>query len=164
MEKISIKKGLTLIEVNLALVIFMILLAIVSPFFYSNFKSLNEADIRLELQRKGEKVLEDISKKALEANGVKELENQDNVQKIVFRYENNDEHENVSQYTWKNKCDGRVKVKFLPEGSSKENAKGINIELTLKKKKIEEKLSTDVYFRNYNEQNKKEDSNEEGEK
>ncbi|WP_085829499.1 type II secretion system protein [Clostridium massiliodielmoense] len=158
MEKISIKKGLTLIEVNLALVIFMILLAIVSPFFYSNFKSLNEADIRLELQRKGEKILEDINKKALEASGIEELKDKNNVKEITFKYEDG------SKYTWKNHYENGIKVKLLPEGSNEEKAKGINIELTLKKKKVEEKLSTDVYFRNYNEQNKKLESNEEGEK
>ncbi|KEH98651.1 hypothetical protein Z962_10775 [Clostridium botulinum C/D str. BKT12695] len=158
MEKISIKKGLTLIEVNLALVIFMILLAIVSPFFYSNLKSLNEADIRLELQRKGEKILEGISKKALEASGIEELKDKNNVKEITFKYEDG------SKYTWKNHYENGIKVKLLPEGSNEEKAKGINIELTLKKKKVEEKLSTDVYFRNYNEQNKKLESNEEGEK
>ncbi|NEZ49906.1 hypothetical protein FDB54_09805 [Clostridium botulinum] len=158
MEKISIKKGLTLIEVNLALVIFMILLAIVSPFFYSNFKSLNEADIRLELQRKGEKILEDINKKALEASGIEELKDKNNVKEITFKYEDG------SKYIWKNHYENGIKVKLLPERSNEEKAKGINIELTLKKKKVEEKLSTDVYFRNYNEQNKKLESNEEGEK
>ncbi|KGM94538.1 hypothetical protein Z968_11600 [Clostridium novyi A str. 4552] len=158
MESISIKKGLTLIEVNLALVIFMILLAIVSPFFYSNFKSLNEADIRLELQRKGEKILEDISKRALEASGIEELKDKNNVKEITFKYEDG------IKYTWKNDYEYGIKVKLLPEGSTEENAKGMNMQLTLTKKKIEEKLSTDVYFRNYNEQNKKLESNEEGEK
>ena len=158
MKKIRIKKGLTLIEVNLALVIFMILLAIVSPFFYSNFKSLNEADIRLELQGKGEKILDDINKKALEASGIEELKDKNNVKEITFKYEDG------SKYTWKNHYENGIKVKLLPKGSNEENAKGISIELTLKKKEIEEKLSTDVYFRNYNKQNKKSNSNEEGEK
>ncbi|MEL5899097.1 type II secretion system protein, partial [Clostridium sporogenes] len=81
------KKAFTLIEVIITMAIMVIVIGIIFPFFNSNFKTLNETEIRGDLQREGNKVMEYFTKSAMEANNVKETKDT-----IVFSTDDNEEY------------------------------------------------------------------------
>lgn len=172
MKKLS-KKGVTLLEMIIAFAILAILIAVVSPFFFTNYKALNDADIKVELQRQGDEIIEDLtnnSMKCSKLNGIIDyrensvsLDNvgEVSVKSVDFNVKEIDKNDTnvikdkivTSTFQLKdgvdeNKVIEYVKIKPLPDGKSYNEANGIKITIKLEKRKITKELSTEIYFRN----------------
>ncbi|MBV1819077.1 type II secretion system protein [Clostridium cochlearium] len=142
------KKAFTLIEVIITMAIMVIVIGIIFPFFNSNFKTLNETEIRGDLQREGNKVMEYFTKSAMEANNVKETKDT-----IVFSTDDNEEylfqlkHGNIiySDSTKKN-------IKIAENVDNIEVTapypNSINIKIEFIKSKVNYVTESNIYFRN----------------
>ena len=162
-----IRKGITLIEIIIALSILSIVITVLSPFFISNLKALNNANYKLDLQRDGEKIIEQISYNSMGALGIVSLtdvhgntinlssEKTSLIRGITL---------NVNKF---NEATGKIeaipvplnfdiskiesiKVSALPNTSTSTffNAKGLNIEVKLDPAEAAPELKTEVHFRN----------------
>ncbi|MCB2298706.1 PilW family protein [Clostridium tagluense] len=68
------KKGITLIELIIAMAILAIVLSVISSFFLTNYKALNSVNKDLELQSQGEKVINFMVDNIIDGYGVKTVE------------------------------------------------------------------------------------------
>lgn len=165
-------KGLTLVETMITLLIFTILLAIVSPFFISNYRALFQSETKMDLQLQGEEILDSIKNNAMEASKIEELIDEDgnnrineksdiSASKVKFNILEIDENSgkivnkskeiNFSSSDLKKKIDMlQVKLDPLPAGTEFNDARGIHIFIRLENGDISKNLETTVYFRNYN--------------
>lgn len=73
--RIKKKKGLTLIETIITMVILLMTLALVSPLLNYNLKSLYTTENKNDLQREANKSLESFTKKAMEAINISSIDN-----------------------------------------------------------------------------------------
>lgn len=67
------KKGFTLIEIIVTMLILLIVLGIIYPFLSINLKNLNETEARSDLQREGQQVMKHITEKAMESVKIQEI-------------------------------------------------------------------------------------------
>jgi len=87
------KKGFTLIEMLITLALLGIVMAAISSFFLSNYRTLNNVSKELDFQREGEKAINLIIEKAMESKGIGEIQPNNNsnssdekdVTKVVFK-------------------------------------------------------------------------------
>lgn len=169
MKKIR-KKGFTILESIITIAILLIVLGVILPFFNSNFKVLNETEIKSDLQREGASTMEYFTRSAMEAKSIKELigdEDEDklsyigesDVQKLIFITDTNDEYSfevnGTELYYSKNSSEKKLITHNLKhiklstiDGNSFSEAKGILIKLILEKKHVSLNLESKVYFRN----------------
>lgn len=70
---IKVKKGFTLIELIITLAILGIMLSAVFMFFNFNTKTLSQADFEIELQRAGEKVIEQITNISIQSSKITQV-------------------------------------------------------------------------------------------
>jgi prepilin-type N-terminal cleavage/methylation domain-containing protein len=68
------KKGITLVELIIAMAILSIVLSVISSFFFVNYKALNSVNKDLELQSQGEKAINFMVDNIIEGYGVKTVE------------------------------------------------------------------------------------------
>lgn len=68
------KKGITLVELIIAMAILSIVLSVISSFFFVNYKTLNSVNKDLELQSQGEKTINFMVDNIIEGYGVKTVE------------------------------------------------------------------------------------------
>lgn len=169
MKKIR-KKGFTILESIITIAILLIVLGIILPFFNSNFKVLNETEIKSDLQRDGSNTMEYFTRSAMEAKGIKELigygdedklsyTGEINVKKLAFITDTNDEYNfelnGTELYYSKNSSEKKLitrNVKYIKlttiDGNSFSKSKGVLIKLLLEKKHVSLNLESKVYFRN----------------
>lgn len=157
------KKGLTLIEIMVTLTIMAIFVAVVSPFLFSNYKALKYSDVRMELQREGDKIIEELTNKALQAESIEYIRDYKG-NKINL---NTNKNANISIIKFKGinrkrlKCEFKIKdssnnessikyikINSLPLEVNFNKTKGIYVKIGLEKRRIEKELRTKVYFRN----------------
>lgn len=163
-----IKKGITLIEIIIALSILSIVIAVLSPFFISNLKTLNNANYKLDLQREGEYIIEQISYNSMGALGIISLTDIHG-NTITFDEDSTEKTSIISGMTLSvskfNAATGNrevksvplnfdiskiesIKVTALPDTNTFYNAKGLSIEVKLDDEATTPELKTEVYFRN----------------
>jgi prepilin-type N-terminal cleavage/methylation domain len=73
LKKIKIKKGFTLIEIIVTMLILFITLAMVSPLLNYNLKSLYTTENKNDLQREANYFLENFTNKAMQATEIQEI-------------------------------------------------------------------------------------------
>ena len=79
------KKGVTLIELVIALGLLAIVTSFIFSFFFSNERKLDEINIRSDLQNESKVILDTISKYAMEASKCKIEKNlDDTIKSIIF--------------------------------------------------------------------------------
>lgn len=71
MSKLKRKRGVTLIELIIAFGIFGVIISLIFSFFFSNKKSLNNAEIKSSLQYEAKVVMDKLSSVAMEASNGK---------------------------------------------------------------------------------------------
>lgn len=159
-------KGVTLIELIIALAIFSVVLSIAYSFFISNYKSLNNAQSEVEYQSQGQKAIDKIINIAMQSKGITAVElgynsegTSTSIKSITFQREGITEtvklYEKGELYYIKNNNEGdKIEVakgiKYIGIGSIPEDidflqAEGIKIIIKLGEDK---RLETEVYFRN----------------
>ncbi|MFD3156361.1 prepilin-type N-terminal cleavage/methylation domain-containing protein [Haloimpatiens sp. FM7330] len=164
-------KGFTLIEVIIALAIFIIIITMLYSFFLSNYKVFRSTETNVELRNEGEKAVEQLSKEAMQSskiieledvNGNDILENKNEVMIKCIKFKNSDNSckfliEGNVLYSIKenkkkqiSKYIKNVNVKSIGSEVFKEAA-GINIIINLQMHKEQESISTRVEFRNHGE-------------
>ncbi|NOH15267.1 type II secretion system protein [Clostridium cochlearium] len=142
------KKAVTLIEVIITMAIMVIVIGIIFPFFNSNFKTLNETEIRGDLQREGNKVMEYFTKSAMEANNVKETKDT-----IVFSTDDNEEylfqlkHGNII-YSDSTKKNIKIAENIHNIEVTAPYPNSINIKIEFIKSKVNYVTESNIYFRN----------------
>ncbi|WP_461206962.1 prepilin-type N-terminal cleavage/methylation domain-containing protein [Clostridium sp. DL1XJH146] len=158
------KQGLTLIELIITLAILTIILGVISNFFVTNYKQLNFAENKADLQGMAQKSIVDISNTGRESSGIKVLVGSDGSSKInettnqsisIITFTNNgiDKTYTLSNGSLTNPkgtviAENVEYLKIEPISGEFINCKGINIEIKLKKDDDEVVLNTGVYFRN----------------
>lgn len=165
-------KGLTLVETIITLLIFAILLAIVSPFFMTNYRALFQSETKMDMQSHGEEILDSIKNTAMEASKIEEIIDEDGnncinekseilVSRVKFDILEIDEDSseivnkskeiNFLSSDLNEKVDVfQVKLSPLPAGTDFNSTSGIHIHIRLEKDGISKDLETTIYFRNYN--------------
>jgi prepilin-type N-terminal cleavage/methylation domain-containing protein len=71
------KKGFTLIEIIIAMAIFLIVMVTIYSFFLTNYKFLNRVSLETEIQTEAEKAIEKITNIAMESSDVDIIEDID---------------------------------------------------------------------------------------
>ena len=67
------KKGITLVELIIALALLGIVMLVISNFFFSNYKAINRESNEIDFQREGERALSFIIKEAMSSKGIKRV-------------------------------------------------------------------------------------------
>lgn len=174
------RRGLSLIELVVALSLVSIILMIVGPFFISNYKTLNKTSNQIDFQREAKSIMNYFTKSAMESSNILNVSNvrkkdsnnlednkvnsKDGYLKVTFNNEDNSREtefrfEDGSLYMKTNdqketKIGDFVKeinLTALPNGNSFKNAKSIKIEILLDNKNNKSyKVSDILTFRNKN--------------
>lgn len=111
----KIKKGFTLLEILIVLSIMGIVATSVYTFFFNNYKILNNTSIELDLQSEGQKVIDFIINKSMEASAIVEVYvNNDNINNKITSLT----VDNVTRLVLK-RSDGKFRV-FQVEGEGEE--------------------------------------------
>ncbi|MBW9155235.1 PilW family protein [Clostridium tagluense] len=168
------KKGITLIELIIAMAILFIVLSVISSFFFTNYKTLNLVNKDLELQSQGEKVInfmvdniidgysvlevvdiaDDKDKKAESKEiSIKRLSIQRlkaGGEKYKFELEGNALNFYKGEEGKKEICNdvSTIILTPLPLKKSFIDCKGVRIEIKLKLDKVEKKFVNEIYLRN----------------
>lgn len=153
-------KGFTLVEVLITLSIVGVILSAIFTFFLTNYKVINKAQIEVELQAEGEKIIEKISNIAIQCSEMK-LITSDNDDKIDTL---NDSIEFIVkepgtlivkathrfQLGNNNKLllDGVEFGQFIEHIKCTKVTNGVELEIKLSKDHIEKFIITTIYFRN----------------
>ncbi|MGK0468711.1 PilW family protein [Clostridium sp.] len=172
------KKGITLIELIIAMAISAIVLSVISTFFFTNYNTLNSVNKDLELQSQGEKAINFMVDNIIEGYGVAEVKKIDGsdvvlnssseteITKLSVIKQDSDETEYNSNFEMDSgvlkymkgtegavnreicKSIKSIKITPLPSGESFTDCKGIGIKITMKSDKIEKVFVNEVYMRN----------------
>lgn len=100
------RKGVSLIELVVALSLITIILMIVGPFFISNYRSLNKTSNQIDFQREAKAIMNYFTDSAMEASNIESLTN---VKNEVLS--NNNYTESLKKNSLKSK-DGYLKLTF----------------------------------------------------
>ncbi|MGH4118664.1 PilW family protein [Clostridium sp.] len=161
-------KGFTLIEILITLAILGVVLSVIYTFFFNNYKTINKAQIEIEIQSEGEKVIEKISNVAIQCSEMKltTLDSDDKIDNIddsiEFIVKERDESIVTEPYTFIVKethtftlisdnrlcLDGVVLGQFIQYIACTKITNGVQIEIKLKNMDVEKSISTTIYFRN----------------
>lgn len=76
------KRGLSLIELVVALSLITIILMIVGPFFISNYKSLNKTSNQIDFQREAKVIMNYFTDSAMEASNISSIKLNNNKESI----------------------------------------------------------------------------------
>lgn len=162
------KKGFTLLELIIALGIFTIVMAVVFPFFLSNYKTINNTSIKSELQSEAENIMSYISKSFMEGSSIENINciENDYVDYVKIKLDNNNYYffrvdKNKLIYGWneagteKERVIGEnvSKLQITPFPQEKNNlasVRGADIEILLENKDISYKLQDHIFLRNSN--------------
>lgn len=154
------KRGVTLIELIIALGLLTIISSFVFSFFFSNERKLDEVEVKSDLQYESKVIMEKISEYAMSATKVKLDENIDNTpNKITFSTVSDSSviNEDGAIFTFEGNnvyldTEGIVKKEL---GShlesiqvSGDNSKNIVVKLTLKKAELSYSVEESFLFRN----------------
>lgn len=164
MTNLKKKKGITLIELVIALGLIGIITALVFSFFFSNKKTLSIVEVKSDLQYEAKVIMNDISKYAMEAKRVEYAAGNNTItfvslddSKIVFTINGGSSSESENKVIIEgnsiSRGDGSVSKAVLSDNFKKislhgANDKNINVNLTLVKNGIEYSVADSFLFRN----------------
>ncbi len=142
LKKLNKKRGLTLIEVIIAMAIMVIVGGVVTTMTISNNKILSKVDMKSELQMEGQLIQTQLMKVALNSNGVidaKFKEGSDEIQSITIQ---------DNQYTYKFTLSGSTLTyrKLEGEGSLQERVLSSKVSSIQVIPSIEEELKKSEYM------------------
>lgn len=156
------KKGITLIELIIALGLMGVISVLVFTFFFSNQEKLNEVGIKSDLQYEAKNVLENISKYAMEATSAK-WNGSGNSKKLSFDIvsESGEKIEKGIELIMNNKTkeiilksiDGRVTTiseSFKSARVDINDPTKLKFKLTLEKEGVSYSIQDSYVFRNIN--------------
>ncbi|KGG81442.1 hypothetical protein Y919_00325 [Caloranaerobacter azorensis H53214] len=171
--KLINRGGFTVLELLISLAFASLLILMISTLFFMNANSYNKEDIVLELQYHGQVVLNYFSDRVMEAKGVVEIIDVNNIdsldedseirlKKVIFRTNDKGvifEVKPNNKLFYGEGIAGSAKteiadyvesiiLKPLPNGKKFLDADGIEITVNLSKKNVTESYSTKVFFRN----------------
>lgn len=135
MENLKLKRrGLSLIELVVALSLIAIILMIVSPFFISNYVTLDKTSNQIDFQREAKAIMNYFTDSAMEASNISSLTN---VKNEVLS--NNNYTDSLQKNSLKSK-DGYLKLTFNNSENNNEHTTFIlkDRSLYMKKKDSEE--------------------------
>ncbi|HII4499860.1 TPA: PilW family protein [Clostridium perfringens] len=135
MKNLKLKRrGLSLIELVVALSLIAIILMIVSPFFISNYVTLDKTSNQIDFQREAKAIMNYFTDSAMEASNIESLTN---VKNEVLS--NNNYTESLKKNSLKSK-DGYLKLTFNNSENKNEHTTFIlkDKSLYMKKKESEE--------------------------
>ncbi|MBZ9624852.1 type II secretion system GspH family protein [Clostridium sp. FP2] len=153
-------RGFTLIEVLITLAILGIILSAIATFFFTNYKTINKAQIEIEIQSEGDKVIEKISNTAIQCSEMKltTSDNDDKIDSINDSIEFIDKEPNtlIVKETHTFTLDSSKKLllngvecgQFIEYIACTKIANGVQLEIKLRKDDVEKSISTTIYFRN----------------
>lgn len=168
------KKGVTLLEMLIVLALVVVVLGTVFPFFSTNTKSLNETEIKSQLQQEGQDILNSITQKSMEGQKISEINKVDgtsvlditscDISKITLllldgsesiTYTLNSSNKTFTDLTSSNVLSTNVKSINVSsiDGKLLGECEGIKIVMNLSKKysgkEITYSISTNIRFRNH---------------
>ncbi|WP_427339178.1 PilW family protein [Caloranaerobacter sp. DY30410] len=171
--KLINRRGFTVLELLISLAFASLLILMISTLFLMNVNSYNREDIVLELQYHGQVVLNYFSDRVMEAEGIVEIIDINNIdslnkdseiklKKVIFRTNDNGvifEVKPNNKFFYGEGIAGSAKteiadyiesiiLKPLPSGKNFLDADGIEITVNLSKRNITESYNTKVFFRN----------------
>ena len=135
MKNLKLKRrGLSLIELVVALSLIAIILMIVGPFFISNYVTLDKTSNQIDFQREAKAIMNYFTDSAMEASNIESLTN---VKNEVLS--NNNYTESLKKNSFKSK-DGYLKLTFNNSENKNEHTTFIlkDKSLYMKKKESEE--------------------------
>lgn len=153
-------KGFTLVEVLITLAILGIILTVIFTFFLTNYKTLNKAQIEIELQSEGDKVINKISNVAIQCSAMNlYILNDDGTITLndVGTIDSESEYiEFIGKESNKFTLDSSKKLfldgvelgQFIEYIACTKITNGVELEIKLRNKDIEKFISTTIYFRN----------------
>ncbi|WP_160675238.1 type II secretion system protein [Clostridium sp. C8-1-8] len=162
------KKGFTLIEVILVLALMSVVLGVIYQFFLSSSRSLNEAEIRSNLQFEGQHIQDSFTKYGSQGNSITTLNGTtpqavstqvnlnnltislyDGTDHVGYTYDNGTktltENHGVNKIL-SNKISS-ITIKTL-EDENYDVASGITVDVTLEDKGIQYSITSKILFRN----------------
>ncbi|WP_069649467.1 PilW family protein [Caloranaerobacter ferrireducens] len=169
------RKGFTVLELLISLAFASLLILMISTLFLTNINSYNKEDVILELQYQGQIVLNYFSDRVMEAKGIIEIvdinnidslnrDSEINIKKVIFRTNDNGvifEVKSNNKFFYGEGLAGSatteiadyiesIILKPLPIGKKFSEADGTEITVNLRKGNIIESYNTKVFFRNKN--------------
>ncbi|KPU28072.1 hypothetical protein TR13x_01660 [Caloranaerobacter sp. TR13] len=169
------RNGFTVLELLISLAFAGLLIVMLSTLFLTNINSYNKEDIVLELQYQGQIVLNYFSDRVMEAKGIIEIIDTNNmnslnndfeinIKKVIFRTNDNGiifEVKSNNKVFYGEGLSGSatteiadyiksISLEPLPLGKTFLDADGIEITVNLSKDNFDESYSTVVFFRNKN--------------
>ncbi|MGV8983341.1 PilW family protein [Clostridium sp.] len=171
------KKGMTLIELLIAMAILAIVLSVVSTFFLTNYNTLNSVNKDLELQSQGEKAINFMVDNIIDGYGIKTAEkllvnidlnssSETEITKLSVAKQDSTEKKYISVFeldkgilNYDKGTDGSVNTEIcngiksiiitpLPLGKSFSSGNGLRIKITMEAGKLEKVFVNEVYMRN----------------
>lgn len=110
------KKGMTLVELLIALTLLGTVMLVISNFFFSNYKAINRESNEIDFQREGERALSFIMKEAMSSKGIKRVIINNNQELDVSKVKN---ATNISRLVLED-TDSNVEKGFKVIGSGEE--------------------------------------------
>lgn len=145
-------KGFTLVEVLIALAILGIILPVIFTFFLTNYKTMNKAQIEVEVQSEGEKIIDKISNIAIQCSGINitTSDSDDKIDSIndSIEFIGKETHNFTLASNNKLLLDGVEFGQYIEYIACTEITNGVELEIKLSKDDVEKSISTTIYFRN----------------
>lgn len=105
----SKKRGISLIELVVALSLISIILMIVGPFFISNYVTLDRTSNQIDFQREAKSIMNYFTDSAMEASNISSLTN---IEKEVLSDSNTIYTDSLNSKTLSSETDGYLKLTF----------------------------------------------------
>lgn len=170
------KKGFTLVEVLIALALFIVMLSLVMPIFISNLKVLNNSDTSMSLREEAQKTIDAVTEKAMSAEFITNVKNpagsdvtaisgstdistfnivsfdKGSYTTYNFSLSNgvlNCKNENSGTSNEVSRYISSIHIIPVPSGTTYGDCKGIDITVNTSMDGLTENIQSTVYFRNH---------------
>lgn len=178
LKNVKSKKGLTLIELIVALALSIVILGVILTFFIVGNKSMKEASIKSDLQREGKVAMELLTSNIMEAKAIDKLEFEDDnssiktlglkliklskedIDRVEFNVNKNELK--IKKGTLNQKLSSKIKsiklnnIDSTEDYSNKSALENLNkdtnvlkLEIIVEDKGMQYKLSNDIVLRNF---------------
>lgn len=178
LKKVKCKKGLTLVELIVALALSIVVLGVILTFFIVGNKSMKEASVKSDLQREGKVAMEILTINIMEAKAIDKLEfidedssiktlglkliklSEEDIDRVEFNV--NDNELIIKKGTLNQRLSSKIKsIKLNNIDSSEDYSKSsvleklnantniLKLEIVVEDKGMQYRLSNDIVLRNF---------------